>query len=507
MLTQHPTNRMINMGFALIICIFALIVAISLSEIAALQKKSRTITQTDIPTLYVSTSMESLINQTLGSLRSWMLLNDENFKKELQEHWVNIRIEEEQLVQLSRNWKHSAEKFQLDELRNMLNMFEKTQFEILDLVHKDVNLPANQLIAERITPLFQSMANQIADLIDQEEQQALNPERKQLMTAIFRYRHTLGKALAHLRSYILTDKEQFIAEFHEVWEKNLQYQDLLQTMNELLTDSGQKTIVELVQKRDTLSSLTQATFAIRQSEDYNRAHYLLRTQAIVMGQKIKDILDQMIVDHQRVLQHDNTVMSDSIDDFKNKMVAASLIAVLVTIWLGVRIYFKLSAAQENIDRRAALIDQNIMIAYLDQQGNVNDITNFLCRALHGIRSDFVGKPSYYFLPDGEYDPRYTEIIRTIRTGHIWEGEIEITHADHEKTWLYSKIIPTTENKQRRDYTNILQDITDKKRIEELSITDKLTSLYNRRHLRQYTGTAAETCTAHRYQLCFVYSGY
>jgi diguanylate cyclase (GGDEF)-like protein/PAS domain S-box-containing protein len=481
MLSQHPTNKMISLGFGLIVCIFALMVIISFTEIVALQKKARTVTQTDIPTLYVSTAMESLLNRTLASLRSWMLLKDEQFKDELQENWVKIRIAEAQMVQLSLNWNQSADRSQLDTLRGILDGFEQVQLEILELAHQDGNLPANQLLAEKVTPLLLSMTDRVIELVDLEEHGEVNPERRKLLIVLFRFRHTLDKALAHTRSYILTEKERFIQDFNAAWQANQQYLDVLQTMTSFLSPDGEKIIEDLAQNRETLTALMQTVFSIRQSEDHNRTNYLLRTQVMEMNQQISDILNQMIVNHQRMLQHDNTVMAHSIDDFKNKLLITSLIAFLVTIWLGVRIYYKLSAAQITIDQRAVLIDQNIMIAYLDQHGCVKEMTNSLCRALDGVKSDFIGKPSFFFLTDGDSDHRYMHISRKIRTGQTWEGEIEITHHNQEKIWLYSKIIPTVENGQVQGYTNILQDITDKKRIEELSITDKLTSLFNRRH--------------------------
>jgi len=481
MLPQHSTNKIIFVGFALIVIIFALIVTISFTEIIALQKKSRTITQTDIPTVYISTSMENLINHTLSSLRSWMLLKDEQSKNELQENWIKIRIAEEQMLQLSRNWHNSSDKAQLERLINLLTAYEKMQFDIVELAHQDSNLPANQLLAEKITPLLLSMTDKVIELVDLEEHKEVSLERRKFLITLFRFRHTLGKTLAHIRSYILTEKEHFITDFNEVWLMNQHYLNRLITISHILSPDGQDIINDLVQNSEELATLTQTTLSIRQSEDFNRANHLLKTQATETNRKISNILNQLIVNQQRMLQHDNNVMADSIDIFRNKLLAISLLAMLITIWLGMRIFYKLSAAQVTIDQRAALIDQNIMIAYLDQNGHIREITNSLCRMLGGIKSDYIGHPSFYFLPEKDKDPRYTQITQIIQTNTIWEGEIEIKQGDHEEKWLYSKIIPTVENLHGKGYSNILQDITDKKRIEALSITDKLTSLFNRRH--------------------------
>src|SRR5690606_22245324 len=203
------------------------------------------------------------------------------------------------------------------------------------------------------------------------------------------------------RSYILTEKEHFIQDFNAVWQANQGYLEMLRTMTDLLPSDGRKIIEDLARDRETLTALIHTAFSIRQSENHNRANFLLRTQLIEMNQQITGILNQMIANHQRLLQRDNAVMADSIDDFKNKLLITSLIAFLVTIWLGVRIYYKLSAAEITIDQRAVLIDQNIMIAYLDQNGCIKEMTNSLCRALDGVKSDFIGRQSFFFLPEGE----------------------------------------------------------------------------------------------------------
>lgn len=282
--------------------------------------------------------MENLINHTLGSLRSWMLLKDEHFKNDLLENWEKIRFAEEQMVQLSRNWHDSTDKAQFDRLRSLLVTYEHVQLEILELVHQDSNLPANQLLAERITPLLLSMTDKVIELVDLEEIKEVSPERRKFLIALFRFRHTLGKTLAHIRSYILTEKEHFIEDFHEVWQMNQHYLNMLNTMAHHVSPDSQKIIGDLTQNREELGALTQATFSIRQSEEFNRANYLLRTQATEMNQVINGILNQLIVNQQSMLQYDNNVMADSIDAFKNKLLMISVIAFLVTIWLGVRIF-------------------------------------------------------------------------------------------------------------------------------------------------------------------------
>ncbi|MCP5246026.1 MAG: diguanylate cyclase [Burkholderiales bacterium] len=500
---HHSTNKLIAMGFGLIVLIFVLISIISLNEIITLQKTSKAIAQKRLPTVYLSISMENYINQTLGSLRGGMLLKEEHFKNELLKTWVKIRIAEEQMMQLSKEGNLPGKKTRLTELKDSLSQLEDIQLKILEISHMDTNLPANQLLSEKITPLTLSMTDKVMDIIDTEESATINQQHQMILVTLFKFRHTLGKALAHIRSYVLTEQIHFIHDFNQVLLDNEQQFNALVSMQNQLLPPQQQILAELTKNRKEFTLLANEVFAIRQSEDWNRANHLLRTLAIPMSQQIIELLNQMTIYQRDQLLSDNNLMAESIDNFKNKLLLLTFLAILIAMWLGIIISLKSYAIQKTIDQRAALIDQNIMIAYLDKNGYVKDISNSLCRVLNGKKADFVGKQSYYFLPAQEKDPRYATITKVIQTEELWEGEIEIVNHPNEKIWLHSKLIPTLEDSNNSGYTNILQNITDKKHLEELSITDKLTSLFNRRHfdqileqqlkLAQRAGTSISLC--------------
>lgn len=69
---------------------------------------------------------------------------------------------------------------------------------------------------------------------------------------------------------------------------------------------------------------------------------------------------------------------------------------------------------------------------------------------------------------------------TLLEGKEWVGEIKNRKKNGEIYWVSSIIKPKFKNHKICGYTSISTDITNKKFIEELSITDELTKLYNRR---------------------------
>ena len=77
---------------------------------------------------------------------------------------------------------------------------------------------------------------------------------------------------------------------------------------------------------------------------------------------------------------------------------------------------------------------------------------------------------------------YTEMWQTIQAGHKWHGELKNIRRDGSEYWAKCTITPKRNQADKIiGYTAVREDITDKKTIEQLSITDSLTGLFNRRH--------------------------
>jgi diguanylate cyclase (GGDEF)-like protein len=76
---------------------------------------------------------------------------------------------------------------------------------------------------------------------------------------------------------------------------------------------------------------------------------------------------------------------------------------------------------------------------------------------------------------------YLDLWKTIKDGRTWKGEIKNIAQDGTIYYVEAIITPTTDiHGELIGYSSIRHDVTDKKRIETLSITDQLTGLYNRR---------------------------
>lgn len=74
-----------------------------------------------------------------------------------------------------------------------------------------------------------------------------------------------------------------------------------------------------------------------------------------------------------------------------------------------------------------------------------------------------------------------KIKETLSEKKILEGELEYTQKDGREFWLQNTIMPVIDdNGKQIEEVIVRQDITEKKKLEEMAVTDFLTNLYNRR---------------------------
>ncbi len=80
---------------------------------------------------------------------------------------------------------------------------------------------------------------------------------------------------------------------------------------------------------------------------------------------------------------------------------------------------------------------------------------------------------------------YEELWKTIKRGEVWSGEIKNKKKNGDFYWVNVKIEPIYDAfGEVMGYQSVRFDITDKKLVEELSLTDSLLGIYNRRKFNE-----------------------
>jgi diguanylate cyclase (GGDEF)-like protein/PAS domain S-box-containing protein len=159
------------------------------------------------------------------------------------------------------------------------------------------------------------------------------------------------------------------------------------------------------------------------------------------------------------------------------MLAITFTTISLIILFAIYIVITLNKAMNDRLYRNHLIDQNIMLATLDENGVVKSISNALCRFLGQSKGDLIGKPSHFFDNSDDSEELEDKVLALMATGAEWKGEIKHYDKDGNLSWANSTILPSYDSSYKIiEFTNILVSITNKK----LSMIDKLTTLLNRR---------------------------
>lgn len=146
---------------------------------------------------------------------------------------------------------------------------------------------------------------------------------------------------------------------------------------------------------------------------------------------------------------------------------------------------KLVRLNHKLRENEKLLDENIIFSSTDLDGNIIHVSKAFCDISEYTKEELMGQ-NHRLLKHPDMDPKvHKEIWDTITSEKTWSGELKNKPKHSEYYWNKQKIYPTYNHLgEKIGYTAIGQNITDKKIIEELSITDGLTNIYNRRYFNE-----------------------
>lgn len=145
----------------------------------------------------------------------------------------------------------------------------------------------------------------------------------------------------------------------------------------------------------------------------------------------------------------------------------------------------LTEANLKIGEYLGIIDRQVLICRISRAGLVTYASEAFCRRSGYTRADLIGLNYWHALYSATTETLMRDILIRIERGDTWEGEILHQCRNGEYYWAREIISPDIgSDGSIVGFTSIRQDITDKKAVEALSVTDPLTGLANRRQFQQ-----------------------
>jgi diguanylate cyclase (GGDEF)-like protein/PAS domain S-box-containing protein len=133
----------------------------------------------------------------------------------------------------------------------------------------------------------------------------------------------------------------------------------------------------------------------------------------------------------------------------------------------------------------SIVDQNVLTSTTNKKGIIISVSHAFCDVSGYTQEELIGKSHRVVKHEDTPDELFENLWKTIVSGKTWQGEIKNQKKNGEPYWVSAVISPVLDKtNQVIGYTAIRHEITDKKRIEEISITDELTKLFNKRHFNE-----------------------
>lgn len=152
---------------------------------------------------------------------------------------------------------------------------------------------------------------------------------------------------------------------------------------------------------------------------------------------------------------------------------------------------KLNITLENKNKTEAklqdyikIVNEHVMITSTDEKGIIKDISEAFCKISGYTKEELIGE--HYNILRNENIPEsfYENLCSNLKINKNWKGELKNKNKQGQVYWVEAIIQANIENGDFKGYTTIRTDITNKKKVEHLSITDDLTQLYNRRYFNK-----------------------
>ncbi|MFK5893368.1 MAG: diguanylate cyclase [Pseudomonadota bacterium] len=163
---------------------------------------------------------------------------------------------------------------------------------------------------------------------------------------------------------------------------------------------------------------------------------------------------------------------------------AFVIFIVAIIWFfATKLYIKNKKQMDSrLQKFHDIISDNVIFSNTDLNGVITEVSDAFCHVSGYTRKQLVGLSHGVIRHPDMKNSIYEDLWHTIENDKIWKGEIKNLKKDGGFYWVDSTISPRFDKDYNKiGYMSIKQNITDKKTIEALSITDSLCGIYNRRH--------------------------
>jgi methyl-accepting chemotaxis protein len=330
-------GKKLGLSFGIILLLMTISASITYSLIIDNENIQDKVVNLRMKTVLLGKDVINGINESLASLRGYMILGNNPEKAEAmqstrQSAWKRIDNAIDEYDMLAKNWTVPANVKRLQDIKSELAVFKIAQQEIEDISHTDDNIESYHLLLTDAAPRASQMLAYITAIIDEESKLKATSARKSLLKNLADTRGSFAIGLANIRAYLLSGDDVFKTNFEAKWQVNEKSVNAITKNQSLLfTMSQQTSWDEFISIRNEFKNLPAQMFNLRSGEDWNKANYWLGTKAAPRASKILSLLSEMKVSQVQLLSNDIAEAQGLVQTLKSTLIYLTLTSLILGV--------------------------------------------------------------------------------------------------------------------------------------------------------------------------------
>ena len=298
-------GKKIGLGYGVITFILMGVVLATIQQVKTMETITKRVIELRTPTAHASLMMLNGINHSLASLRGWIILGDPKFQTERALAWAEqINPSLKQMHRLAADWTDMENIIRLKSVEKEIDAFKATQQKIEDIARTPENSPAQKILFDKAEPLEKDIVTIVSKMIKLEMKNKITSKNKQLIGILANIETTTSLSLERADEFLLSGKAEFKKESQENWKKNIEHMMILQENKKTLNSEQSKNFEKLQRGLNQFGPLLEDIIRIRSGEEWNIANYWVKTQATLVAFRIKELLNDMSANQEKLLEND-----------------------------------------------------------------------------------------------------------------------------------------------------------------------------------------------------------
>jgi diguanylate cyclase (GGDEF)-like protein/PAS domain S-box-containing protein len=209
------------------------------------------------------------------------------------------------------------------------------------------------------------------------------------------------------------------------------------------------------------------------------------------------------------------VKNSFISDKRSDSTSAAFIIALTVLCIAVplswfaayipsKLQSKLTFINRELKKHTDIMDKYVITASTDKNQVITRASYAFAQITGYSQDELVGNTNKLIRHPENDSSVYKDLWETIGEGRVWKGDLRCMSKEGESFWLRKIISPDLdENGEIVGYTSIDYDFTASKAVEEMSVTDQLTKISNRRRLDEALEAEMHRFNRYRHDFCVI----